>query len=544
MIIITIFWIITFGSHFLRSGNAAVQVKSVMMNTEVRLNLAVTWSQISIYSPTVDRFHFRFPLPTNAVLSNITISNSVYNTYVVVNPLSLEDLKKKITNPSRNKPSYKDYEFIEFDHMDIHGGETVTVLLCYEQLLVMRDFTFTHIIHYQPLSSVTSHLKASVRVLEPQYPEEFDRETIQQQELISPIERIYALKRVEEILARASSKHEDPAERIYLWTWAQRISAKYGFKTHVMTADLAADAKSAIDESVNLAKANFYQALENKNKKSEIIPDLPDVVKKNKKGSEKEAFEGADGDPHLIVTLRNLTVCFNVDGRNQSIINLLVDSNRGIEVTGLLSHDVNSKNEPASFFTTLTITMHRKHVNESPDYVTCNSSYVTFNDETFQWKVGSTFKRGRIVLDMKQEKPEAEIYFGEKIRLKVIRHMRERKFDKSRFSFLGVYVVNGTHITNGSTGFLGKQFFKNVSIVHSASDSQKVYENSSTDLITISGNRYPVNLTTVIDNSSMTRKPCWKILGTFYETFSNFSSAKYMHSEYYKHYLNSEYTNS
>ena len=117
---------------------------------------------------------------------------------------------------------------------------------------------------------------------------------------------------------------------------------------------------------------------------------------------------------------------------------------------------MNSKNEPASFFTTLTITMHRKHVNESPDYVTCNSSYVTFNDETFQWKVGSTFKRGRIVLDMKQEKPEAEIYFGEKIRLKVIRHMRERKFDKSRFSFLGVYVVNGTHITNGSTGFLGK----------------------------------------------------------------------------------------
>ena len=144
----------------------------------------------------------------------------------------------------------------------------------------------------------------------------------------------------------------------------------------------------------------------------------------------------------------------------------------GIEVHGLITHGRNSENESASYFTTITVTLHRKH-DTTRDYVTFNSTYVTFtssyavmnssygtsNDESFQWKVGSVFKHGRIALKMSHHKAEAEIYFGEKIRIKVIRHIRRRKLiDGSKFSFLGIYVMRGTQLTNSSSGFLGKNF--------------------------------------------------------------------------------------
>ena len=69
--------------------------------------------------------------------------------------------------------------------------------------------------------------------------------------------RIYALKRVEEKLAQASAKHLAPNDKILLWTEAQLISSKYGFKTHVMTAELAADVKIGIKESLSIANENY-----------------------------------------------------------------------------------------------------------------------------------------------------------------------------------------------------------------------------------------------------------------------------------------------
>ena len=77
---------------------------------------------------------------------------------------------------------------------------------------------------------------------------------------------------------------------------------------------------------------SFFSALENKAKQV-AFPDIPPEVDN---GSEdEEAFEGADGDPHFIITLRDMTVCFNVDGPNGSSVLLLKDLKRGLIRGGL-----------------------------------------------------------------------------------------------------------------------------------------------------------------------------------------------------------------
>ena len=130
---------------------------------------------------------------------------------------------------------------------------------------------------------------------------------------------------------------------------------------------------------------------------------------------------------------------------------------------GLITHGKNSQNEAASFFTKVTINLFRSHSNKQQDNqpitIEITESVIKFGREVFQWKQKSFFKRGRAEIQISNGKPEVDIHFGEKIRLKVIRHTRERKvIDRSKFSFLGIYVLSGTHLTNSSHGFLGSKF--------------------------------------------------------------------------------------
>ena len=54
------------------------------------------------------------------------------------------------------------------EKLSVYGGEHVSVRLCYEQILEMRDFTFSHTVFYRPIQPITHKFTAEVHVVEPQ----------------------------------------------------------------------------------------------------------------------------------------------------------------------------------------------------------------------------------------------------------------------------------------------------------------------------------------------------------------------------------------
>ncbi|XP_048404204.1 inter-alpha-trypsin inhibitor heavy chain H3-like isoform X2 [Stegostoma tigrinum] len=184
-----------------------------------------------------------------------------------------------------------------------------------------------------------------------------------------------------------------------------------------------------------------------------------------------------DGDPHFIIQLpkQQNAICFNINGKPGSILNLVTDLQTGIKVNGQLIGDKKVENNQKinTYFGTFGIENRKIHMKMA---VTTEKINIYYNEEKIiiPWSTTATLTYESCSVTIWKEK-DLTIMMGDGATFIIVLHRVWKNHPLHR-DFLGFYTLDSHRLSNMTHGLLG-QFYHDVDYkvynIHPGLDPEK-----------------------------------------------------------------------
>ncbi|XP_067908037.1 inter-alpha-trypsin inhibitor heavy chain H3-like isoform X2 [Heterodontus francisci] len=202
-----------------------------------------------------------------------------------------------------------------------------------------------------------------------------------------------------------------------------------------------------------------------------------EIGKAKAEGWGRRSESGVDGDPHFIIQLpkQNDAICFNIDGKPGSIVNLVTDLHTGIKVNGQLIGDKKTENNQKLNTYFGKFGLENRKINMKIAVTTEMITVYYSEDKTIiPWSTTATLMCESFSVSVMKEK-NLTVTMGDGAMFVIVLHRVWKNHPLHR-DFLGFYTLDSHRLSNMTHGLLG-QFYHDVDAkvynIHPGSDPEK-----------------------------------------------------------------------
>ncbi|XP_043563772.1 inter-alpha-trypsin inhibitor heavy chain H3-like [Chiloscyllium plagiosum] len=300
-------------------------------------------------------------------------------------------------------------------------------------------------------------------------------------------ERLWAYLTIQQLLNQRISA--DAGENKKLTARALELSLKYSFVTPLTSMVVTKPEENKMDVIAMADKPikNAKRQKQQNRKYSTVSPGFhlrqrgtllsgasPTL---NFASSADHSVTSVDGDPHFIIQLPKQlnAICFNINGKPGSILNLVTDLKTGINVNGQLIGDKKIENNQTlnTYFGTFGIENRKINMKMA---VTTEIITIYYNEENtiIPWSTTAMLTYESCAVSIRKEK-DLTITMGDGATFVIVLHRVWKNHPLHR-DFLGFYTIDSHRLSNMTHGLLG-QFYHDVPYkvynIHPGSDPEK-----------------------------------------------------------------------